>query len=180
MSFHEKDVFCTVEGLFYKLSSIVLPTIQGKIDVFLLVWWILYLAKLCIGSPMGISPWFMCRRYFTSALTSYPTIRSQSLMSFVKMIYSRAMHGIRRTIDGIFFFPLRLFRLGRLRIKYRKFPSYLTFNFSVSSRISWEVSNRAYWSVITVPWHFTIISNKCLRNGSKTPRKCILWTIRGK
>jgi len=38
MSFHEKDVFCTVEGLFYKLSSIVLPAIQGKIDVFLLAY----------------------------------------------------------------------------------------------------------------------------------------------
>jgi hypothetical protein len=41
MSFHEKDVFCTLEGLYYELSSIVVPTIQGKIDVFLLAYPIL-------------------------------------------------------------------------------------------------------------------------------------------
>lgn len=41
MSFHEKDVFSTLEGLCYELSSIALPTIQGKIDVFLLAYPIL-------------------------------------------------------------------------------------------------------------------------------------------
>jgi len=114
MSFHEKDVFCTAEELFYKLCSIVLPTIQGKIDVFLLA----YPMLPCMVDPVlgqtvyrksdGNIVLVMYRRYFTSTLISCPTIRSQSLMSFVKMICSGAMHGTRHTIDRIFLFPLRL------------------------------------------------------------------------